>query len=89
MTTTNNFISDYESIVQSLNKPNDAKQKINDLNYAIKVLLRATAKNDLKSADKLQEKFSKLKDAEISNENSLNEKLKTAKEGEDLILKNQ
>ncbi|MDQ3129133.1 MAG: hypothetical protein M3Q99_00025 [Acidobacteriota bacterium] len=79
---TNNFISDYESIIESLNKPDDAKQKIGNLNRAIGILLRAVAKNDLKSADKLQEKFFKLKDTQISGENNLNEKLKMAQEGE-------
>lgn len=86
LTTTNDFISDYESIIQSLNKPDDARQQIRNLNYAIGILLRAVAKNDLKSADKLQEKFFKLRDAEISGENNLNEKLKTAREGEEFDI---
>lgn len=86
LTTTNILISNYESIVQALNKPDDAEQQIKKLNYAIRVLLRAIAKNDLNSADKLQEKFFKIKDAEISGQDSLNDKLKIAKEGEEFDI---
>lgn len=86
LTTANNLISSYESVVQALNKTDDAKQKIEDLSSAVRTLLRAVAKNDLKTADKLQEKFFKIKEAEISGESNLSDKLKTAREGEEFDL---
>lgn len=86
LTTANDFISNYESVVQAMIKPADAEQKMEDLSSAIRILLRAIAKKDLKSADKLQEKFFKIKEREISGERNLYEKLKTAREGEEFDL---
>ncbi len=86
LTTANNFISDYDSLVNSLNKTDGDANKKSKLNYAIKILLRALAKNDLKSAEKLQKKFLKLKEDEVSVEDDLDEKLKVAKEGEDVDI---
>jgi hypothetical protein len=86
LTTANDFISNYESVVQAMIKPADAEQKMENLSSAIRVLLRAIAKKDLKSADKLQEKFFKIKEREISGESNLGDKLKTAREGEEFDL---
>lgn len=86
LTTTNNFISDYDSLVNSLNKSDNDAIKKRKLNYAIKILLRALAKNDLKSAEKLQKKFLKLKEDEVSGEDDLDDKLKVAEEGDEVDI---
>jgi hypothetical protein len=85
LSSTNEFISRYDSILNQLSENEDDKINKRELNYAIKILLSKLAKNNLKLYNQLQKKFFLVKTKESSDSSSdTNEKLKMASEGLDL-----
>ena len=87
-TLTTELLGEYESTFDDDKSSEEIEDRRRSLAFAVKMLIKAVAKKDPKTADAFQQRYFKIREKEIAgdSDDNLNESLKTAKESEDLDL---